>query len=71
MEIDMTVKIYIVSGEGEMGTREIYTGKRTPRALKIRLTKERAGGDRWARAVDGDGQEIDPDRITARREALS
>lgn len=41
----------IVSGEGEQGSVEIYKGKRTPRAIKARLTKERSHGDRWARAV--------------------
>ncbi len=43
--------IHIVSGEGTgPGTVELYTGKRTERAIKMRLTKERCGGDRWARA---------------------
>lgn len=42
--------IRIVSGEGENGTIEQYEGKRTERAIKMRLTKERCGGDRWARA---------------------
>lgn len=44
------VTIYIVSGEGSLGTKTKYTGKRTERALKMRLTKEQCGGDRWARA---------------------
>jgi len=43
-------KITILSGEGESGTRELYTGKHTLRALKLRLTKERCNGDRWAKA---------------------
>lgn len=43
-------KITIFSGEGERGTRELYTGKHTDRALKMRLTKERCNGDRWAKA---------------------
>jgi len=43
-----TNEIRIVSGEGEVGTSEIYNGKRTIRAIKMRLTKERCGGDRWA-----------------------
>lgn len=43
-------EIRIVSGEGEVGTSETYNGKRTLRAIKMRLTKERCGGDRWARA---------------------
>ena len=40
-------KIEIVSGEGIVGTKEIYTGKRTLRALKMRAKKERCEGDRW------------------------
>ena len=40
----------IVSGEGAVGASEIYSGKRTIRAIKMRLTKERCGGDRWANA---------------------
>jgi hypothetical protein len=44
-------KIQILSGEGDCGNFEIYTGKRTMRAIKMRLTKERCGGDRWARAM--------------------
>jgi hypothetical protein len=45
-----TNEIRIVSGEGEVGTTEIYNGKRSLRAIKMRLTKERYGGDRWAYA---------------------
>jgi len=45
-----TNEIRIVSGEGEVGTTEIYNGKRSLRAIKMRLTKERCGGDRWAYA---------------------
>jgi hypothetical protein len=45
-----TNEIRIVSGEGEVGTTEIYNGKRTVRAIKMRLTKERHSGDRWANA---------------------
>ena len=44
--------IRIVSGEGTgEGIVEPYTGKRTIRAIKMRLTKERCGGDRWAKAL--------------------
>ena len=43
--------IHIVSGEGDYGTVEVYDGKRTDRAIKMRLTRERCHGDRWARAV--------------------
>jgi hypothetical protein len=46
-----TNEIRIVSGEGEVGTTETYNGKRTIRAIKMRLAKERCGGDRWARAM--------------------
>ena len=42
--------IRITSGEGEIGSIEPYTGKRTIRAIKLRLARERRGGDRWARA---------------------
>lgn len=45
-----TAAIRIVSGEGSQGKAELYTGKRTERAIKARLEKERCGGDRWARA---------------------
>ncbi len=45
--------IYISSGEGELGMYEEYTGKRTVRAIKARLTRERCGGDRWARVSVG------------------
>ena len=47
-----TNNITIVSGEGiGEGIVEPYTGKRTMRAIKMRLTKERCGGDRWAKAL--------------------
>jgi hypothetical protein len=39
----------IVSGEGAQGTCEPYNGALTVRAVLARLTRERAGGDRWAR----------------------
>ena len=45
-----SARISIVSGEGEVLTREEYTGKRTERALKMRITKELCHGDRKARA---------------------
>ena len=47
--------IEILSGEGENGTREDYNGPKTVRAIRSRLTKERAGGDRWAvLIIDGE-----------------
>jgi len=48
--------IYVVSGEGETGTRELVTGTRSARALKGRLTRERQGGDRWAYLTTESGQ---------------
>jgi hypothetical protein len=42
--------ILIISGEGTTGTWERYKGKKTFRAIKRRLTKERCNGDRWAEA---------------------
>lgn len=50
IDLIKTNDIRIISGEGEIGTAEAYNGKRTMRAIKTRLTRERAGGDRWARA---------------------
>lgn len=43
-------KIAIASGEGDRGGYTEYTGKRTERALKTYLTKEKCHGDRWAKA---------------------
>jgi hypothetical protein len=56
-----TNEIHIVSGEGEIGTTEIYNGKRTMRAINMRLTKERSSGARWAKAKVsiGNGSFID------------
>ncbi len=48
----------IVSGEGENGMVEIYTGVKTVRAIKARLTRERCGGDRWARVDTNDGMAL-------------
>jgi hypothetical protein len=51
--------IQIVSGEGVgEGVIETYSGARTLRALRTRLTKERRGGDRWA-FVKVDGERVD------------
>lgn len=45
-----TRKIVIHSGEGDYGDYELYTGKISDHAIKLRLASERAGGDRWATA---------------------
>jgi hypothetical protein len=50
MKIIETNPIYIVSGEGETGAAVLYTGKRTMRAIKMRLNRERCNGDRWSKA---------------------
>lgn len=55
--LDRATDISIVTGEGERGAFEEYTGKRTARAVRARLTKERCGGDRWAFLVV-DGQRV-------------
>ena len=41
--------IEIVAGEGTVGRVATYRGAPTARALRARLTRERCGGDRWAR----------------------
>ena len=47
--IDGATHIHIISGEGAgEGHVAGYTGARTVRAIKARLTRERCGGDRWA-----------------------
>ena len=50
-QIKNTKEILIISGEGDFGDCEIYTGKRSERVLKSRLTRERCNGDRWASAL--------------------
>jgi hypothetical protein len=47
---DSRCRIFIVSGEGTYGTTEKYRGKRTLRAINMRLKKERCCGDRFAYA---------------------
>jgi len=49
--MNLNNEIQIISGEGEQGTSVFYTGKKTERAIKTRLTKERCNGDRWAKVV--------------------
>lgn len=48
--LDRATLVQIVAGEAELGTIKDYTSTRTVRALKSRLTRERCGGDRWAKA---------------------
>ena len=43
--------VHIVSGEGSMGSIELYDGKPTLSAVFAHLIVERCGGDRWARGV--------------------
>ena len=43
--------VSIISGEGKRWVIEPHTGRPTRRAILARLTLERCGGDRWARAV--------------------
>ena len=38
--LDSSIAVRIVSGEGAVGGSEVYTGTRTIRALKSRLTRE-------------------------------
>jgi hypothetical protein len=44
-------EIRIISGECEIGTVERYSGKHSERAIRLRLSRERCNGDRWAMAV--------------------
>ena len=54
--------VVIMSGEGDgPGHIEIFTGKRTIRAIKARLTRERCCGDRWANAWVFSGITLDGD----------
>lgn len=48
---DTNNRIAIVSGEGEQGTAELFTGTRSRLAITRRIIKETCGGDRWAYAV--------------------
>ena len=49
--VQNTSEILIISGRGDFGGVDIYHGKRTEKALKLRLTRERCQGDRWAKAI--------------------
>ena len=55
--IETATVIDIISGEGEIGTVTRYDGKRTGRAVRSRLARERCNGDRWAILVL-DGQRV-------------
>ena len=57
--MDLTTgTILIFSGEGDEGTWERYEGSRTPKSIRSRLSRERAGGDRWASAwIEAPGME--------------
>ncbi len=57
-----TDTIYVVSGEGEQGTRERYTGKLTQRAMRRRQRKEECGGDRWCRFESASGERVYPEQ---------
>jgi hypothetical protein len=56
------LRIYVLAGEGT-GSADFmqYKGAVTSRALKARITRERAGGDRWVRTWTWDGQTRDSD----------
>ena len=43
--------IQVISGEGFIGQYKDYTGKRSGRAVLLKLAKERCNGDRWAKAL--------------------
>ena len=62
---DLT-QVVIISGEGEgPGAIEPHTGAPTLRAIRVRLTRERCGGDRWAHAIayvaEGEGVNVETD----------
>jgi len=66
------MKIQIWSGEGDgPGTCETYTAEEshtmTWRKLTARLTRERCGGDRWAKATWEDGEPVVPSQLDQRR----
>ena len=42
-------RVVIISGE--VGSIEPHTGRPTKRAVKVRLTRDRCRGDRWAKAI--------------------
>ena len=52
----MIVEYYVLSGEGDRGVWERV--RTTERGIKMRLRRERCGGDRWAYAVRLTGQNV-------------
>ena len=56
--IDTGETLQIVSGEGNCGNIETYTGPRTVGHLMARCKIERAGGDRWARGETVSGHAL-------------
>ena len=50
MNIEERKQIMIISGRAS-GLAETFVGRRTQRAIKGRLTRERRNGERWAMAV--------------------
>ena len=54
----MNNQIYwLISGEGERGTWERV--ETTMRGIRARLTRERCGGERWARAYESPYETVD------------
>ena len=57
--IEKAEKIVILSGEGSVGTFEEFTGKRTARSLKTKITKESCHGDRFVRVFASAGDKYE------------
>ncbi|MFA5323334.1 MAG: hypothetical protein WC373_11745 [Smithella sp.] len=55
-------KIYIVSGEGDIGTKKEYTGSRTLQAMRKAIKKECCGG-RWAGFETEEGNGIPDEKL--------
>jgi len=56
--IATNLQLQIVSGEGETGKAEDYYGKRTVKAINMRLTAEKCNDTRWARLDTIDGHAL-------------
>jgi hypothetical protein len=62
---DPANEIYILSGEGcGSGNRVLYCGAKSVRAIKARLTRERCGGDRWAKVLVQTPNDSGPQDVT-------